>query len=235
MTSSPPKSFTAVLEPLRSGLGWVIARIPFDVAKAWPKRRGLRVRGEINSVKNKSDAFAFRTSLFAASGGEGHFLLVNKKMQAASKATIGSRVRISLEPDLEERTAATPPELARALKGDRRLPKWYAGMSYSMRKEIGKWVSEPKSAASREKRAEAMAERLLLTLEGETELPPILHAAFLRQPLARTGWEAMTPTQRRGHLLGIFYYQSVEARERRATKVIEEALRVARKDSGAAR
>ncbi|MGA3079983.1 MAG: YdeI/OmpD-associated family protein [Terracidiphilus sp.] len=235
MTSSPPKSFTAVLEPLRSGLGWVIARIPFDVAKAWPKRRGLRVRGEIRSVDGNIGAFAFRTSLFAASGGQGHFLLVNKKMQAASKATVGSRVRISLEPDLEERTAATPPELARALKGDRRLTKWFAGMSYSMRKEIGKWVSEPKSAASREKRAEAMAERLLLTLEGETELPPILHAAFLRQPLARKGWETMTPTQRRGHLLGIFYYQTVEARERRATKVIEEALRVARRDSDAAR
>jgi uncharacterized protein YdeI (YjbR/CyaY-like superfamily) len=235
LTSSAPKSFTAVLEPLRSGLGWVIARIPFDVAETWPKRRRLRVRGEINSVNCNTGAFAFRTSLFAASGGQGHFLLVNKKMQAASKATVGSRVRISLEPDLEERTAATPPELARALKGDRRLPKWFAGLSYSCRKEIGAWVAEPKSVPSREKRAEQMAERLLMTLEGETELPPILHAAFLRQPLARKGWEAMTATQRRGHLLGIFYYQSVEARERRAAKAVEEALRVARRDSGASR
>lgn len=233
--SSTLKSFTAVLEPLRSGLGWVIARIPFDIAKAWPKRRGLRVRGEISSVNSKTGGFAFRTSLFAASGGEGHFLLVNKKMQAASKASVGSMVRISLEPDLEERTAATPPELVRAFKGDRRLPKWFARMSYSMRKEIGAWVAEPKSATSREKRAEQMAERLLLTLEGETELPPILHAAFVRQPLARKGWEAMTPTQRRGHLLGIFYYQTVEARERRAAKAVEEALRVARRDSGASR
>jgi uncharacterized protein YdeI (YjbR/CyaY-like superfamily) len=74
-----------------------------------------------------------------------------------------------------------------------------------------------------------MAERLLLTLEGETELPPILHAAFLRQPLARKGWEAMTRVRRRNHMLGIFYYQSVEARERRAEKVVEEAVRVAKK------
>jgi len=51
-----------------------------------------------------------------------------------------------------------------------------------------------------------LAERLLLTLEGEIELPPILHAAFLQQPLARRGWEAMTAAQRRNHLLGIFYY-----------------------------
>jgi hypothetical protein len=37
----------------------------------------------------------------------------------------------------------------------------------------------------------------------------------------------MTPVQRRGHLLGIFIYQSPEARERRAQKAIDEALRVA--------
>ena len=47
MTPSTLKSFTAVLEPLQNGLGWVVARIPFDVAKAWPVRKRLRVRGEI--------------------------------------------------------------------------------------------------------------------------------------------------------------------------------------------
>ena len=41
----------------------------------------------------------------------------------------------------------------------------------------------------------------------------------------------MTPTQRRNHLLGIFYYQTADARERRAAKAIEEALRVARRSS----
>jgi hypothetical protein len=39
----------------------------------------------------------------------------------------------------------------------------------------------------------------------------------------------MTPAQRRRQLLAIFYYQSPEARERRIAKVVEEALRVARK------
>jgi uncharacterized protein YdeI (YjbR/CyaY-like superfamily) len=229
MSPSAAQSFIAVLEPDRTRLNWVIARIPFDVAKTWPQRRGLRVRGEISPGNSKTGGFAFRTSLFPATSGDGHFLLVNKKMQAAAQATVGSRVRIRLEPDLEEREAVTPPELARALKGDRRLPKWFAGMSYSHRKEIGDWVAEPKNAELRLKRAEQMAERMLLTLEGETEPPPILHAAFLRQPLALKGWEAMTPTQRRNHLLGIFYYQTADARERRAAKAVEEALRVARR------
>jgi uncharacterized protein YdeI (YjbR/CyaY-like superfamily) len=236
MSPSQIKSFYAVLEPLQSALGWLIARIPFDVVKTWPKRKGLRVRGEISSESGKGPSakggkqrFAFRSSLFAFSGGEGHFLLVNKKMQSATRAKVGSMVRIRLEPDLEERQAVVPAELAQALKGDRRLRKWFDGLSYSHRKWIGDWINEPRHAANRESRAERIAERLLLTLEGETELPPILHAAFLSEPLARRGWDAMTATQRRNHLLGIFYYQSVEARELRAAKAVEEALRVARR------
>jgi hypothetical protein len=35
--------------------------------------------------------------------------------------------------------------------------------------------------------------------------------------------------QRRGHLLGIFYYQSPESRQKRAQKAIEEALKIAGK------
>jgi uncharacterized protein YdeI (YjbR/CyaY-like superfamily) len=222
MSSSPVKSFTALLEPLENGLGWVIARIPFDVAKTWPVRNRLRVRGEI-------EGFAFRTSLMAFRSGGGHFLLVNREMQAGAKVRVGAKVRIKLEPDMEERADLIPAELAAALKGDRRLRGWFDRLSPSMRREIGKWVSEPKSAASRRQRAEKMAERLLLTMEGETELPPILHSAFLGQPLARKGWEAMTPTQRRNHLLGIFYNGTIEARERRVAKAVEDALLVAGK------
>ena len=110
MTPSTLKSFTAVLEPLQNGLGWVVARIPFDVAKAWPVRKRLRVRGEI-------EEFPFRTSLFPFASGGGHFLLVNKKMQAGAKAKVGSKVKIRIEPDLEERAAIVPPELAYGRRG----------------------------------------------------------------------------------------------------------------------
>jgi len=225
MTPSPIQSFTAVLEPLRSRLNWVIVRIPFEVAKVWPVRRGQQVRGTI-------EGFTFRTSLFPFSSGEGHFLLVNSKMQQAAKAKVGSKVRILLEPDLEERTAVIPPELLKEFKGEKTLRKWFEALSESMRREIGAWVGEPKTAATRELRAVRMAERLMLAMEGETELPPILRSAFLDQPLAQRGWDSMTPTRRRGHLLGIFYYQSVEAQQRRVAKAVEEALRLSRKEAG---
>ncbi len=228
---SAAKDFTATLEPLRNGLGWVVAQIPFDVQSAWPQRNRLRVRGEIRSANTKTTGFAFRTSLFANTSGEGHFLLVNKKTQTGANARVGDKVRITLEPDLEERPAEIPVELEKELKGDRKLLKWFHAMSPSMRREIGKWVAEPKRAETRQKRAEKMAERLMQAMEGEQDPPPVLRAAFQRQPRALAGWNAMTSVQRRGHLLGIFYYETVGARERRAAKAIEEALRVASRDT----
>ncbi|HEX4008165.1 MAG TPA: YdeI/OmpD-associated family protein [Acidobacteriaceae bacterium] len=41
-------------------------------------------------------------------------------------------------------------------------------------------------------------------MEGERIAPPILEAAFVRQPRARVAWQALTPVQRRGHLLAFF-------------------------------
>lgn len=222
MSAATQKTFSAVLEPDRTRLRWVIARVPFDPARAWPRRVRLRVRGTI-------EGFAFRTSLFAWPEGRGYYLLVNKQMQDGAGARVGAKVRITLEPDLEEREAVVPAELERELKGARGLRRWFDGLSDSRRMEIGKWVSEPKSAESRRTRAAKMAERLLAAMEGESDLPPVLRAAFERQPLARAGWEAMTAVQRRGHLLGIFYYASGEARERRVMKAVDEALRAAKK------
>ena len=80
-----------------------------------------------------------------------------------------------------------------------------------------------------------MAERLMQAMEGEKEPPPILRAAFHRTPLAREGWQQLTPTQRRNHLLGIFYYETAEGRERRAAKAIDEALKAAKRKVGANR
>jgi uncharacterized protein YdeI (YjbR/CyaY-like superfamily) len=123
--------------------------------------------------------------------------------------------------------------LTSALKGDRHLRKWFDAMSPSMRKGIAQFVDAAKAIETRKMRAEKMAESVMLAMEGEQELPPILRAAFQRQPQSREGWDAMTPAQRRNHLLGIFYVQTVEGRERRAAKAVEECLRVAKRKRGA--
>jgi uncharacterized protein YdeI (YjbR/CyaY-like superfamily) len=222
MAQSAAKRFRAVLEPLQSGLGWVVVWLPFDVEATWTKMVRLRVKVEVGGE-------VFRTSLFADAQRGGHFLLVNKKMQKAAGAGLGAMVDFTIAPDLEERKAAVPPELAKLLKTEKRLAKWFEGLSEATRWEIAKWIDGVKSAEARQRRTEQIAERLMLTMEGEKELPPVLEVAFRRVPAARKGWEVMTKVQRRSNLLAVFYYQSPEAREKRVRKLVEDCLKVARK------
>lgn len=220
---STAKKFRGLLEPDNTNLKWVIVRLPFDATKAWKTCNRRRVKGAING-------FAFRTSLFGSAQG-GHYLPINKQMQKGANATSGSMAEIVLEPDLEERKSSIPPELAKLLKQEAALRKWYEQLSPSARDNIARLISGPKSPEARLHRAEQTVERMMLAMEGERELPPILQMQFTSHPQARTGWQAMTPVQRRGHLLGIFCYQSPESREKRALKAVEEALKVAKSKS----
>lgn len=214
------KRFRAVLEKDRS-LGWTIARVPFDPAKAWPKMIRLRVCGEVNGAK-------FRTSLFA--DGNGYFLLVNRETQKKAGVAFGDSVEIALEPDLEPRPPQLPDALGALLEDEAGLREWYDSLSESHRREIGKWVLGVKSEEAQLRRAQQMAERLLATMEAEAELPPIVARALRRRPKAKVGWERMTHTQRRSELLAVFYYQTPEARDRRVEKLVEAAERRAADD-----
>jgi len=221
------KRFEARLERLRSGLNWVIIRVPFDAAKVWGTRGQIKVKGEING-------FAFRTSLFPTREG-GHFLLVNKRMQKEARAVEGNVARFQMELDSEERIVTIPDGLKRILSripGDgHALRRWYDELNYSTRNDIAKWVTEPKSAEARLRRAEQIAERLLAVMDAERELPPILQVAFARHPHAREGWDGMSASRRRGHLFGIFYYRTPDAQARRIDKMLDDATALAGKSS----
>ena len=212
---TPAKHFEARLERLRSSLNWIIVRTPFDAAKAWGLRGQIKVKGEING-------FAFRTSLFPTRESW-HFLLINKRMQKGARAVEGSVAHFQMELDREERTVTIPDELKRILNEDRSLRRWYEGLNHSTRNDIAKWMTEPKSGEARIRRAEQIAERLLAVMEAEQELPPILRVAFARHPRAREGWDGMSASRRRGHLFGIFYYRTPDARARRIDKMLDDA------------
>lgn len=210
------KSFQAMLERGDQRLGWTIVRIPFDAAKVWATTKGLlKVKGEINS-------FGFRTSLFPTGDGH-HVLLVNERMQAGGKAKLGDTAKFRLEPDTEERTVTLPAELVSALSEERALRRWYDQLNYSTRKEIANWINGVKSAEARERRAAQMTERLFATMDAERELPGFIKMAFARDGRAAEGWKRMSPSHRRSHLLGIFYYRNPAARDRRLAKTIADA------------
>lgn len=210
---SSAKTFEATLQPSGDKLKWVIIRVPLDVQKVWGKRGQLRIKGEING-------FAFRTSLFPDGQGK-HIMMVNKKMQRGGGAYPGAKARFRLEPDTAERIAIVPLELKRVLKQAKPLQRYYDSLSYSMRKWIGDEISARKQLASRLRRAEQVAEWLMEALEAEHELPPLLRIALNNNAKAHTGWELMTPAQRRSHLLGIFYPRTPESPARRVQKAVE--------------
>jgi uncharacterized protein YdeI (YjbR/CyaY-like superfamily) len=209
------RRFLATLEKEGSRLQWTIVRIPFDVKEAWGSQARRAVRGTING-------YPFRTSIFP-SRRLGPFLMVNKEMQKGAKAgRAGEVVRITIAPDLEERTVQEPKELLRALARSRPLRRYYDRLNYSTRREIARWVGEAKQAQTRARRAEQMAERLLETMEGEREAPPILRAALARDPRARAAWEVLPPSHRRRHLLAITYYRDPVSRARRVAKCVAQ-------------
>lgn len=219
MTKSAAKKFAATLEGMDSRLGWVIARVPFDVPKLWGARSRFRVRGEING-------FPFRTSLFHLRDGP-HILLVNNRMQKGARVAPGMVAQFLLEPDTEKREVIVPAELKRTMGEDRSVRPWFDRLSYSIRKWICDWIGQVKSAEARVRRAEQVTEQLLSTMEAEHELPPLLQVAFARDTRAREGWQRMSPSRRRGHLLSIFYYRGPEARTRRVARALEDAARIA--------
>jgi len=234
-----------VLESDGTSLHWTIVRVPFEPAQVWPKRQKLRVRGTIaglpgpgwrpgkpsGSATGKPAVVALRTSLMRGRDGR-CFLLVNRQMQKEAGVSVGSAVEVVLEPDLEEGAVATPPELEALLRGDLALRRFHGRLSPSYRKAMANLIAQPKSGPARVRRAERIAEWMLLAMEGERVPPPILEAAFRQQPLARAGWRAMTPVQRRAHLLGIFHYQSPTSRQKRARQAVEAALRRVGKGRG---
>jgi uncharacterized protein YdeI (YjbR/CyaY-like superfamily) len=210
------KTFEAMLEKGDRALGWTIARVPFDPAKVWKKMVRLRVRGTVNG-------FGFRTSLFPDLGGGGFYLLVNKAAQAGGRVRLGQVAEFTLEPDLEERAAELPDELAMLLDEEEGLREWYDALTEYTRREIGKWIYGVKNEAAQMKRVEQVAERLLATMEAEVTLPPVVERAFRSRPKARAGWAKMTELQRRNELMAVFYYQTPEAREKRVGKLCDGA------------
>ena len=217
-------SFRGVLEPIRMGMAWTVVRVPFDPVEVWPVRSKLRVKGTRRAAGLPADPIAVCASLIS-SRELGYLLMVTAKMRKAAHVVMGSAVDVVLEPDIELLGATPPPELAKQLKSDREVAKWYRGLNYSTRKYICDQVAESKSAETRQRRAEQWMERMMLVMEGEESPPPILQVAFRRYPQAREGWHALSAIQRRNQLFGLFSAQSPEAQSKRVQWTVKEALK----------
>lgn len=144
-------------------------------------------------------------------------------MQKGGGVRADEQAEFKLEPDTKVHPIVLPIEMEKILKQEKQLRKFYGSFNDSIRRYIANEVASRKSPASRERRAEQVAEQLLETMEAERELPPLIRNALAENPKAYTGWKSMTPLARRSQLLAVFYYRNVDSRAKRLQKVLDGA------------
>ncbi len=116
-----------------------------------------------------------------------------------------------------------PQVLVEAFDGEDEAVAWTLGLKEWMVKELCAWVMQPQSEASRKKRAERMAERMMLTMEAQRELPGFLVKA-LNEAGAMKGWRALTDRQRLMLLLAVYRPVGMEGRQRQVQGLVSAAL-----------
>src|SRR5947209_4695143 len=119
------------------------------------------------------------------------------------------------------------PLLARELRQSKRLQKFFNSLPESSRHQIDREVREVKKEETRLRRAQHAAEYLMEATEAELDPPPLMKAAFARNPQARRGWELMPQSLRRQYLLDIFRSRFPDTRARHLENALRESARYA--------
>jgi len=94
---------------------------------------------------------SLRTTLVAASGG-GYRLFLNGAIRKAAGVGVGDPVAVSLRVDTASREPVVPPDLARALRAAPEAKKYFDGATTGTRREVVRYVEQPKSEAARGRR-----------------------------------------------------------------------------------
>ena len=126
---------------------------PFPVAEVFGSKARVAVAGTVNGV-------AFRNSIMPRGDGT-HYMNIRKELLAASGASAGAEVTVTMRVDTAERVLELPEELTAALDGNVAAARVFHGLAYSHRKEYADWVGSAKKAETRVDRAGKAVERLL--------------------------------------------------------------------------
>lgn len=149
------KTFTAKLVRMEGVGTWTYLVVPFDVEKAFGRGGQVKVAGTIAGV-------SFRSSLLPNGDGN-HFLVVPKAVRDKAKAKVGDRVKVALGLDAAPRAVEAPPDLAKALVGNKAAKQAWEAFAPSHRKAYVAWIVEAKRQETRARRIEKavvmMAER----------------------------------------------------------------------------
>jgi Domain of unknown function (DUF1905)/Bacteriocin-protection, YdeI or OmpD-Associated len=144
-------TFSAVLQPDPTGSGTFVL-----VPRKLNAELGLKGRPKIQAV---IAGHAYRGSLMPM--GDGTFCLgVLKAIQQAAGVKRGDTITVELELDTAPRVIEPPPDLARALAGNKKAAAAWERLSYTNKREMAAGITEAKRPETRERRLAAAVDRL---------------------------------------------------------------------------
>jgi hypothetical protein len=138
---SKKHTFTATIQ--NAGGGGAFAEVPFDVEAAFGSKRP-KVKALIEGVPYRG--------LLVRMGGPNHMLIILKGIREQIGKTFGEEVKITVEPDTEERVIEIPKDLMTELKKDKVAKAFFDQLSYTHQKEYVRWVEEAKRDETRQNR-----------------------------------------------------------------------------------
>jgi hypothetical protein len=141
--------FRAVID--NTGDGGAYVKIPFDVEKAFSKKR-VKIKATI-------DGEPYRGTLVRM-GGPQHILLVLKTIRQKIGKSFGDEVAVELEEDLESRQVEVPLDLQQALDTDPTAHAYFNRLSYTHQKEYVCWITEAKRNQTRQRRVQQTVDML---------------------------------------------------------------------------
>ena len=143
------QTFTGVIQNAGGGGGFV--EVPFDVEAAFGSKRP-KIKAMIEGVPYRG--------LLVRMGGPNHMLIILKGIREQIGKTFGDEIKISVEPDVEERVVTIPAELKRVFKSDKEAKSAFEKLSYTHQKEYVKWIEDAKKDETRQSRVVKTIEML---------------------------------------------------------------------------
>jgi hypothetical protein len=146
-----PHEFDAQLHRLDGKIMWTVFYVPFSVPELYGTNNRLNVAVTI-------DGHAFAGTLLPSK--QGHYLPFNAAMKAATRKQLGDTVHVVLEPDTAPRVVEVPACLQAALAADDAARATFESQPDYMRRESITHIMQAKADATRDRRIQALLERL---------------------------------------------------------------------------
>ncbi len=144
--------FEATIVRLPGKMAWPVFYVPASFTEA------VGTRGRIN-VLAKINGGEFRATLLPSSNG--HYMVYNRTIREHCGKKMGEAVHVVLEVDEEPRELQLPEDVAAALAGSEAAQAQFASLPYYLRREEINQITAARRPATREKRIQALLDKLL--------------------------------------------------------------------------